>query len=198
MTARALYPLITRDAVLDGMVAALANATSVSTNVGRYMGELSSEEAFKRGVAGRCPAVRMAFVSDRTLRGTIGRRIDYVEAKFVAVVFSDSSKSKDDRSVLLDLSEKVANLIAARRFGLEIKPMKSTGVAEFPGIEHCTAYGASFFTRYRVDHSINAPTVPMSEAVGDLFLPAEEIGDDADDKQLVEVEVSPLDEEATA
>ncbi len=205
MTARALYPLITRDAILDGMIAALAGVTALTgetvtaqrylRTVGRYMGELTNPEAFKRGVAGRCPAVRVAFISDRTIRGTIGRRVDLVEGTFSAVVFSDTSKSKDDREILRRLSEKVSNLLSSRRYGLEIKPTVSLGVAERPtAIENCTAYSVGIKTRYRIDHSIEADYVTMGEAYGDIVAPEEE----ERETPYLGVETGPLNEEADA
>jgi hypothetical protein len=172
------YPLITRDAILDGIVTALEDVTAAvdlpvsSTrylhSVGRYMGELSSEEAFRRGVAGRCPAVRVAFVSDRSLRTVIGRRLDYIEATFACVVFSDNAKSKDARETLLRTTEKVQKLLASRALGLEIKPLRHRATAEIGAIEHCTAYNVTFSTRYRVDYTINPGLDVMQTATGDV------------------------------
>lgn len=180
MTAVAVeYPSVTRDDILDGMVDALATVTPDTGDpvsdekpfysVARYMGELGSEEAFKRGVAGRCPAVRMAFVSDRSLRSTIGRRVDYVEGSFVAVIFSDSMRGKDDRATLLELSETVQRLLGARRLGLDISPLRHRSTAEFPApIENCTAYGVQFATRYRVSYAVDPGDDTMDSATGEI------------------------------
>ncbi len=186
------YPLITRDAILDGMVAALADVTANAAgvtedryfySVDRYMGELSSEEAFKRGLAGRCPAVRMAWVADRSIKKTIGRRSKRNEATLVAIVFSDSSKSKDDRSTLLTLSEKVEKLIGSRAFGLAIEPLTHRSTTEMVGVEHCTAYGVTFMTRYRVDYTIDPGVDVMESATGDVHTP------EADEEQRIYGEI---------
>lgn len=194
------YPLVTRDAILDGMVAALSDVTAeaggaVSTerylySAARYMGELRNEEAFKRGVAGRCPAVRVAFVSDRSLRTAVGRRVDRVEGTFVAIVLSDSSKSKDDRDTLLRLSEKVQRLLAARALGLAISPLRHRATNEVAGAEHAMAYGVTFSTRYRVDYTIDPGTTAMETATGDVHTP-----DDEDERVYGEIDV-PLNQEA--
>ncbi len=199
-TAASTYPLVTRDAILDGMVAALANVTAVTGealsddrylySTGRYMGELGSEEAFKRGVAGRCPAVRVAFVSDRSLRTTIGRRVDYIEGTFAVVVFSDSSKSKDDRDSLLRTSEKVQKLLGARSLGLEIKPLRHRATGEIAAVEHCTAYNVTFSTRYRVDYTIDPGTDVMQSASGEVLQPV-----DDGDRVYGEIDI-PLDQES--
>jgi hypothetical protein len=178
------YPTITRDDILDGMVAALASITADEDNpvsaerplytVDRYMGELGSVEAFKRGVAGRTPAVRVAFVSDRSVRTTIGRRVDLVEATFVAAVFSDTVKSKDDRKRLLGVCAQVQGLLGARRLGLEIKGLRHRGTTEFPALEHCTAYGVQFVTRYRVSYVKDPGDNKLLSTEGSIFIPPTE------------------------
>ncbi len=191
------FPTITRDDILDGMVAALSTVTPETGEpvseakpfhtVGRYMGELSNEEAFKRGVAGRCPAVRVAFASDRSLRTTVGRRVDYVEGAYVAVVFSDTSKGKDDRATLLELCEQVQRLLAARRLGLEMSPLRHRNTVEFPApIENCTAYGIQFATRYRVSYVKDPGDDRMQTATGDIHVPH---ADDEEGTELGEIEV---------
>ncbi len=207
MTARAAYARITRDAILNGMVAALASVAAtvggaVSSSrpfhtVDRYMGELSSEEAFKRGgVAGRCPAVRIAFVSDRSVRTSIGRRVDTVEATFTAVVFSDSVKSKDDRATLLAHAETVQRLLAARRLGLEIKPLRHRATSEIGEIPHCTAYAVTFATRYHVDYSKAVESVPFREAIGDINHPILDEEESIAGRNLIGVSVAGLEGDA--
>ncbi len=199
------YPLITRDAILDGMVAALEDVTAAVDepvtatrylhSVGRYMGELRNVEAFKRGVAGRCPAVRVAFVSDRSLRTTIGRRLDYIEAQFACVVFSDNAKSKDARETLLRTAEKVQKLLASRSLSLEIKPLRHRATTEIAAIEHCTAYNVTFSTRYRVDYTIDPGTDYMEAASGDVH--TDESVDEDEQRIYGEIDV-PLNQEAEA
>ncbi len=176
-------------AALVDLVPAAGEAVVDSTpfySVGRYMGELLSEEAFKRGVAGRCPAVRMAFISDRSVRTTLGRKVDLVEGTFVAVVFSDKSKGKDDRLVILGLCERVQYALAARAFGLQIMPLRARQTTQFPGLEHCTAYGVTFTTRYRVDYSKYPGDDVMRTATGDIHVPNT---DDAEGKIYGEIDV---------
>jgi hypothetical protein len=201
MTVTVEYPLITRDAILDGMVAALgvllpAEGDGVSADrplysAARYMGELTSKDAFERGgLAGRCPAVRCAFVSDRSVRTTIGRRVDYVEGTFVAVVFSDSQRSKDDRQVLLRLNERVQAALGARRLGLEIKPLLHRQTTQFPGIEHCTAYGVTFVTRYRVAYVKDPGNDHMESVSGSVFVPPADAGEDQGGGVLGQVDIT--------
>src|SRR5262245_23743511 len=120
------------DAMVTQLAAQLAPATGQSVSslrpvrtVQRYMGnELTNPEAFKRGVAGRCPAIRVRPVGTRKISTTIGRRVDRVESTFSVYVISDSQRGKDDRKSVLPLVESVRKYVGSHSFGLAVNPMR--------------------------------------------------------------------------
>jgi phage gp37-like protein len=152
---------ITRDQVLDAMVAQLAplkpavggavSPTKYVRDIARYAGEFSTQQALLRGMAGRTPAVLLAFSGERTISTTIGRKVDKVEGTYVAVCCSDSERSRDDRASVFRLMNDVRGLLGARRLGLAMHPLRYVGDQLILDDEQTLAYGVRFTTRYRVD-----------------------------------------------
>src|SRR5678815_1066325 len=80
----------------------------------RYMGgEFRTEEGLTRGIAGRCPALRVRFAGSKSVKTTIGRRVDRVESAIQVIVASDSHRSKDDRKKLLAIAESVRRFVGS-------------------------------------------------------------------------------------
>lgn len=166
------------DSLLDSMVAQLAAQMAPSPggfvsplrpvrSVGRYTGsELTTEEGFKRGMAGRTPALRVRHAGSRTIRTTIGRRVDRVESSFSVVVCSDSQRGKEDRENLLALAESVRRLVGARAFSKAVQPMRWANTKTMIDNDQLLALAVTFTTKHRVDYTIDPGTDVMESAGG--------------------------------
>ena len=170
---------VTKDQILDGMLTAIGSIVAPSSGVtdaayvrkaGRFMGRLDPyNEAFQRGITGRCPAVVFGFDGEHTLKTTIGRRVDRVEGTYLAACISDSERGRDDRKRLLAVLEDVRLLVAARRYSLQIQPVRYHGTRVLIDTEKMLAVAAVFTTRYRVDYTKHATYDVMEDASGDIF-----------------------------
>jgi phage gp37-like protein len=177
---------VTRDQVLDGMLTALASlkpATggAVSSaqylrDLARYAGEFSTEEAFQRGVAGRCPAVLIAYVGERTLATSVGRKVDKVEGTYAAICVVDFERNRNDRSRVYAVMRDVQGLIGARAFGLAITPMRYVADSLVRDDEKCLAYAIRFTTKYRVDYTKQAIYSPLLSTDGSFKTPPDDGG----------------------
>lgn len=166
------------DSILDGMVGALAVLVNVGgavtalkpvRSLARYMGnEATAVELLKRGGAGRTPLVRARFAGTKTLRTTIGRRVDRVESAFAVIVASDNHHSKDFRDVLLALAETVRNLLGSRSFGLAVTPSRYRATRTLIDQEQLMALAVDFAVRHRVDYTVDPGTDLMLEYTGEI------------------------------
>lgn len=166
----------TYDQVLNGMVTRLQPLTLAAGGsfhvAKRYMGERFDEQEFSlRGVAGRCPAVLVAFSGERSFRTTIGRRRDRVEATFLAICVSDSHRSKDDRAAVLGMLYAVRKQLGDTKLGLAISPLRYGGVVVVAEAEMFFAYAVRFVTRYSVDYTINPGGDVILSADGQIVYP---------------------------
>lgn len=193
---------VTRSQILDGMVTALAvlvpvvgdpvTSTKYVRSVGRYMGRASVEELLQDGVAGRTPAVQVAYESESSLRTATGRRFDRVTGTYVAYCITDRRDTRDARTVALTLTASVRYALGAHTFGLAIRPMRFVGDSLFADSEKIIIYAVRFSTVYRVDYTIDPGTDYLESASGDVHAPHD---DDVDGREYGEVEV-PLNQES--
>lgn len=192
---------VTRSAILDGMVLALAalvptqgNPTTADRYVrstGRFMGRPSVEELFQDGVAGRTPSVQVCYESEVSLRSTTARRFDRVTGTYVAYCITDRRDSRDARASVLTLAEDVRRLIGARSFSLQIRPMRYLGDSLFADTEKVIVYAVRFSTVYQVDHTIDPGNDLMESATGDVHAPNT---DEVDGREYGEIDI-PLNQE---
>lgn len=168
------------DALCDSIVDKLVAAVPAARSVARYAGaEFTTEEGFKRGVAGRCPALRVRHRGTRTLSTTIGRRTERVESTFSIVVCSDSVRSKDDRASLFAVGESVRQFIGSRAFALMVTPARFRSMDALRDDDKMLAYAVTFTIRHRVDYTVNPGTDQMLGYSGDIIN-----ADEADTKPL--------------
>jgi hypothetical protein len=179
-------PTPTFDQVADAMVAQLdatmlAPPTGVTVSkplrfVKRFMGETFTKDDFSRqGGAGRTPGVFVAFAGERTLRTTISRRRDKVEASFSAICVSDLHRNKDDRKVVLETIYGVRQNLGARgmSFGLSMMPLRYSGIEKLIESDQLHAYAARFITRYHVDYTVNPGNDVITDVDGSIVYPAD-------------------------
>lgn len=161
------------DQIADELVPAAGGSLSTTKpvyDVRRYMGgEFDSAEGLQRGMAGRTPAVRVRFAGTRSLKTTIGRRYDRVESTLSVIVASDSQRTRDDRENLLAIAESVRTLVGARRYGLEISPLRYVGTDVLRDSDQLTALAVKFSTRHRADYTIDPGTDTMDTATGAIY-----------------------------
>lgn len=153
-------------------------------SVQRYLGaEFTTEEGFKRGIAGRCPAVRVRYVGSKRYKTTTGRRVDEVESTFFVYVCSDAERTRDDRKSIIPVAEMVWRALGDRRLGLEIQPLvyRATDQKEDPMM---LSFVHTFTTRHHVDYRIDPRFDVMDNAVGDIVTPED---DENPSKQIGEV-----------
>lgn len=166
---------VTRDQILDGMVSALASVTAgvgqpVSStrylySAQRYMGdEFSVQEGQERGLAGRTPAARMAFLDETTIRTTIGRRRDVVDGRFGVYLATDIQRGRDSRKSLFAAMEGVKDLLGARALSLGVRPLRRVSSRPFIDNDKLLVYLDTYTTRYRVDYTKN----PGSDVIADV------------------------------
>ncbi len=148
---------------------AVTTARPVRT-VQRYVGaEFTTDEGFKRGIAGRTPALRVRYTGSRSLRTTIGRRIDRVESAFSVVVASDNQHGRDERhSPTLELCETVRHLVSSRQFSLPITPMCWQRTEILRDDDKCLAMAVTFTARHRADYTIEPGDQVMETYAGVL------------------------------
>lgn len=169
---------VTRDEVLDGMVTALASLkpakgspitpTAYVRDISRYAGEFSSQEAMQRGMAGRTPAILIAYERERVLSTTVGRKVDKVEGSFFAICCNDAERSRDDRASIFKLMGDATQLLGARYLGLSIQALRYTGDSLVADDGKVLAYALRFTTRYRRDYTKQATYPPLLSADGSL------------------------------
>jgi hypothetical protein len=176
---------VTRDQILDGMVTALASVTAGVGNpvsstrflysTQRYMGtDFAVQEVQERGVAGRGIACRVAFIDERTIRTTIGRRRDYVEGTYGVYLGVDIQRSRDSRKTLFAAMDNVRLLLGARAFALGVKPLRYKSTARKIDDDKLLLYLDTYTTRYRVDYTKTATYDTMLDVVGEVYEGTEE------------------------
>lgn len=169
----------TRDAILDGMVSALGAITASPGNARsptrplytsqRYASQdFPTDRGLADGVAGRTPAARVAFLGERTVRTTIGRRRDLVEGVFGVFTVSDDRSDRDARAVLYAVSEKIRSIVAGRALALGIRPLRWTACDVARDDDKLLALIDRFVTRYRVDHTKQAAYDALESIGGDI------------------------------
>lgn len=170
---------ITRDQILDGMVTALADVTAgVGLPVSgtrylfscqRYIGsEFTVQEGQERSIAGRTPAARVAFLSERTIRTTVGRRRDIVEGTFGVYLATEIQRSRDSRKALFAVMSGVRDLLGARALGLGIRPLRYMSTDRVIDDDKMLVYLDRYTTRYRIDYTKEAAYDTALEAIGDI------------------------------
>ena len=167
------------DQVLDGVVAELDPLRAAAWTAGkrltlkRYGGErFNVEDAEQRGVAGRTPAVLVALAGDRPVRTTIGGKRALMEMTVLAICCSDSARSKDDRTdVVDDMVADVRKQLGGRRLGLPIQPIRYGGLVVVAEHEKLFAHAARFTARYRVDYSKDPGDGHLLSAEGQIVPP---------------------------
>lgn len=177
---------VTRDQVLGGLLTALASLkpttnTAVTTqkplrDLARYTGEFSTEEALQRGIAGRTPAVLVAYQNERSIYTTVGRRVDRVEGTYFAICCTDAERNREDRRLLFAIMDLVRPLLAAHRLGLSIGPLRYAGDSLVRDDEKCLAYAMRFTTKYHVDYTKQAAYDSLLSTDGTLKFPASQGG----------------------
>jgi hypothetical protein len=170
---------VTRDQILDGMVTALATVTAgVGVPVSptrylysaqRYMGEYTVQESQERGTAGRTPNARVAFVSERSIRTTIGRRRDFVEATYGVYMATDVQRSRDSRKTLFSAMSGVRDLLGSRALSLGIRPLRYQSTTRVIDDDKLLVYMDSYTTRYRVDYTKDPGSDVLEDAHGSII-----------------------------
>lgn len=169
---------VAADSILDAMVSQLNTLVNTGGAVTalkpvhtcqRFMGaEFKLDQGMKRGIAGRCPAVRVQWAGTRSIRTTIGRRVDRVESTFKVYVASDNRHGRDARAPLLALVETVRSLIGARAFGLPITPTRYRSTNTVIDEDSLMAVALTFTALHRVDYCIPPGTDTMVDAAGSI------------------------------
>lgn len=160
--------------------------------VARFIGdEVATLEGFRRGIAGRCPAVRVHWIGSRSVKKTIGRRRDQVESSFEVRCISDSHQTREGRDSLLEVVESIRIQLGSRQFSKEIKPLSCQSITKLRDDETMLAYSMTFMTRHHVDYTIDPGADVMESATGDVHVPNTE---DTDGRVYGEVDV-PLNQE---
>lgn len=170
---------VTADSILDAMVTQLSTLvnTGGAVTIGkpvrtcqRYLGkEFQVAEGQKRGITGRCPAVRVQWAGTKSIRTTIGRRVDRVESTFKVIVAHDGQHDRDFRKSVLPLVETVRNLVGSRAFGLPMTPTRYRSTDTIIDDDAMTALAVTFTALHRVDYSIAAGTDVMNDAHGSII-----------------------------
>ena len=168
------------DSITTGIIAAIAAITPAAYNVAvsvdkpvrqvqRYVGgEFDDEEGFRRGLAGRCPAVRVRFAGSRSIRRTVGRRTDRVESTFGIVCISDLHQSSGSREGLKAVVEKIRHVVTARSFSLPISPMRFVKIDLLRDTDQMLAYVLVLSTRHYVDYTIDPGADTLNSASGEI------------------------------
>lgn len=192
---------VSRSQVLNGMVAALAALTPavggpITTSayvrsVGRYTGKASVEELLQDGVAGRTPAVQVAYEGETPFRRVMGPS-ERVTASYVAYCITDSRDTRDGRARVLQLTQDVRQKLGKHSFGLAIRRFHFESESLFADTEKVIVYAVRFSTVYRVDYSIDPGNDLMESATGDIHVPNT---DDVDGKVYGEIDI-PLNQES--
>lgn len=182
MTAtRGRVATISVDTIAQSMIDAIAAIVALSPQdalsvdrpvrqVGRYVGaELSDDEFFRRSIAGRCPAARVRASGTRGIRRTIGRRADRVESTFEIVMIDDSHEAEDRRQRLLAATEAIRQVLAARKYGLPIDPVRFVGIKPLRDDAQALAQVMTLSTRHRTNYTIDPGVDRMESASGTIF-----------------------------
>ena len=165
------------DEIVDQVIANLCpdDGDPVSTTrpvyvAQRFMGNVRSEDALKRGIAGRTPAVLVSHAGSKSIKTTIGRRVDRVESEFSLVVCSDRQDGRDERKVLLPIVESVRSLVGARAYDQPMSPLRWTKTDTLFDSDQLLALAVSFTSRHRVDYTIQPdPEETMDSATGSIL-----------------------------
>ncbi len=172
--------VVTWEQILGGMITGLASITvpqggaASSTQYLRvcdhYLGQFESEEAFTQGgLAGRTPAVLVAFAGETSLHSSVSHKSDHVEGNFIAFCASDSHRSREDRDVIFKVMRDVRQLLGAKRLGLAISPLRYRGIIIVSEKPQLFAWGVKFSTRYHLDLSrAPAQDETLAALVGDV------------------------------
>lgn len=169
------------DSILDGIVGKLT--TTLVPTAGnpvttarpayfaqRYTGaEFSIEEGFKRGGAGRTPALFVRHVGSKSIKTSVSRRVDRIESTFAVVVCTDAPTEKDRRSSIFALAESVRHVIGARAFSLPQGGMRYQGTTTLRDSDAMLALAVTFSTKHRVDYTVDPGTDVIASATGTIF-----------------------------
>jgi hypothetical protein len=187
---------------IDSIMSALVTAMTVFTpasgvaltaekpirSVQRYVAsEFTTEEGFRRGIAGRCPAVRVRYAGSRTLRRTIGRRTARSESTFSVVCCTDSHKAPGDRESLKAAVELLELKLGSRKLSLAIDPIRVVSVETMTDSEQMLAYVLVLRTRHWRDYTVDPGDDVMQTATGEIHAPNT---DDAEGRIYGEVDVA--------
>lgn len=135
----------------------------------RFMGsDTSAEEILKRVVAGRTPAVLVRHVGDRSIRTSIGRRVDRVESELSLIVCSDRQDGRDERKALLPITESVRTLVGARMYDQPMSPLRWTRTSTLHDTSALLALAVNFTTKHRVDYTIDPGEEVIELAAGEF------------------------------
>ncbi len=171
---------VTQDAILDAMVAQIAaqmvpatgepvSASRPIRSVQRYMGaEFTSAEGLKRGITGRCPAIRVRYAGSKSLKTHVGRRVDRVESTYSVICCTDDERGKDSRKSLLPLVESIRSVVGSRAFSLSVNPMRWRQTDVLRDDEQLLAYSLTFVTRHYVDYTVDPGDEVIESASGDI------------------------------
>lgn len=157
--------LVTVPSIVDGMIAALASIAIPASPalspqgaylrvVERYRGEFAEDQAELAGVAGRTPAVLVAFAGEQVRKRMAVGTFAHVETTLVAFVCFDTQRTRSARDAdfyraMID----VRRLLGGRRFALNITPLGYDGTTQVVERSSLTAWGVRFKTRYHIDTS---------------------------------------------
>lgn len=188
-----MVPTTTSDAILNGMLAALAALTPatgqpVTTSayvrtIGRFLGlpqqgntagRSQVEAVLADGIAGRTPAIQVAFDKDERIATTIGRRVDKLRGFFSAYCVSDRRGVRDTRAFVLGMCTDVRKALGARQYSLPIRPMFWMRNELLFDTDQALIYAVRFSTVYRVDYSIDPGPDVMASIDGGIGFPTDD------------------------
>jgi hypothetical protein len=175
-----LLPQPTVDGVLTGMMAALATIAPVTgvalagthylRVLDRYVaGTITGVNAEKindkllmvNGAAGRTPAVLVDYLGDRPIRTTVGYKSARTESTYIAICVADPKRVNREKAVgtvpgIFEVAADVQRLLASRRFGFNMAPLRYTGIAVIAETPGAYAWGVKFLSQRHVDYTKKA------------------------------------------
>lgn len=144
-------------------------ATTPIRQVERYIGaELADTEAFRRGIAGRCPAARVRYVGTRTVRTTMGRRVQRVESTFEVVLIDNSHEERDRRQRLIAAGERVRHVVTSRQSSLAMEPLRYRDTKVTRDDLEALVHVLTFTAKHRTDYTIDPGLDTMLDANGSI------------------------------
>lgn len=135
----------------------------------RFVGaEMTDAEFFRRGLAGRCPAVRVRFEDQRGLKSTLGKRTQKVETTIGIVAIDDTHEVKDRRQRLFAAMESVRTAVTARRYSLPIEGLRYRGTKKLRDDATMLSYLMTFATRHWSNYTIDPGADTLDSFQGDI------------------------------